>query len=110
VRGRGLLEARAKERFERQMARHRAEQAAREAEVASPAASHRFHRSKVRGPGPPVAQKRPVLYTWPRRRAAPRFLVVKNREEHIFARAEAVELHDTDPANVNDCATRIEAI
>jgi hypothetical protein len=36
--------------------------------------------------------------------------VVKNREEHIFALAEAVELYDTDPANVNYCTTRIEAI
>jgi hypothetical protein len=31
--------------------------------------------------------------------------VVKNREEHIFALAEAVDLHGTDRP-VNDCATR----
>jgi hypothetical protein len=49
VRGRGQLEARAEERFERQMARHRAEQAAREAEVpgaSSAAASRRRKLSK----------------------------------------------------------------
>jgi hypothetical protein len=80
-------------------AQHRAEQAAREAKVGSPAASHRFRcADRVH-----LWRKNGQSFIFGLGASGPRAFC-------IFALAEAVELYDTYPANVNDCATRIEAI